>query len=109
MLFDTQGRSPWLKGEIVMKKTMLVLLLILLLVPAGLFAGIFNLSIGATAQYNGAVDVSEGIEWQDGFGEIENWSFGPDLRLRFLFVEVDSAALYSKVDYGHKLSGILTG
>ena len=34
-----------------MKKTILILIIALVLVPAGLFAGIINLNIGATAQY----------------------------------------------------------
>lgn len=92
-----------------MKKTMMVLLVVLFLVPAGLFAGIFDLSIGATAQYNSAVSVSEGIEWQDGMADVENYAFGPDLRLRVLFAEVDVAGLYSQIPSGHKIGGIVTG
>ncbi|MGI6432688.1 MAG: hypothetical protein ACOXZ4_02330 [Sphaerochaetaceae bacterium] len=92
-----------------MRKTILVVLMILALVPAGLFAGILSLSLGATAQYNGAVSVADELEWQDGFEDIENWAFGPDIRLRLLFAEVGLAGLYSSIDDGHQLSGILTG
>lgn len=93
-----------------MKKTMLVLIVVLLLVPAGLFAGILDFSIGATAQYNGAVAFEEGFEWQEGMAEIENYEFGPDLRLRLLFAEVGVAGLYSPTTSGgHRISGIMTG
>lgn len=93
-----------------MKKTMLVLIVALLLVPAGLFAGIIDLSIGATAQYNGGVALGNGLEWQEGMANIENYEFGPDLRLRLLFAEVGVAGLYSPIaEGGHRISGILTG
>lgn len=87
-----------------MKKTMLILIIVLVLVPAGLFAGIFNLNIGATAQYKIPV-----TDVEDGMADIENWAFGPDLRLRILFAEVGVAGLYTKLDTGHQLSGLLTG
>ena len=92
-----------------MKKTMLVLIIAMLLVPAGLFAGIFDLSIGATAQYNGSLVIEE-MEWQEGMADINNYEFGPDLRIRLLFAEVGLAGLYSPLaSGGHKISGILTG
>lgn len=87
-----------------MKKTILILIIALVLVPAGLFAGIFNLNIGATAQYKFPV-----TDVEDGMTDIENWAFGPDLRLRILFAEVGVAGLYTKLDAGHQLSGLLTG
>lgn len=92
-----------------MKKTLMVLLVVLFLVPAGLFAGIFDLSLGATTQYNGNYSVQDGLSWEEGMNKIENYAFGPDIRMRLLFVELDIAALYSKLDTGHKFSGIATG
>lgn len=92
-----------------MKKTMMVLVMVLLLVPAGLFAGIFDLSIGATAQYNGSISVEDDLEWQDGMSDIENYAFGADMRLRVLFAEVGVAGLYSDISGGHKIEGIVTG
>ena len=93
-----------------MKKTMLVLGMVLLLVPAGLFAGIFDLSVGATAQYNGVINVDEGINWEDGMADVENYAFGADMRMRVLFAEVGVSGLYSSLDNGHnKIEGIVTG
>ncbi|MDD3823050.1 MAG: hypothetical protein PHN93_04815 [Sphaerochaetaceae bacterium] len=92
-----------------MKKTMLVLLAVLLLVPATLSAGILDLSLGATAQYNGSFAISENMEWQEGMADIENYAFGPDLRLRVLFAEVGVAGLYSTTATGHRIGGLVTG
>lgn len=89
-----------------MKKKILVLMIISLLVSTTLFAGILNLNIGATAQYK--IPTIGGD--LDGALNIEEWSFGPDIRLRLLFAEVGVAGLYSKLeDGGHSLSGVLTG
>jgi hypothetical protein len=108
-VIKVQGRRFPGKGEVVMKKTMMVLAMVLLLVPAGLFAGIFDLSLGATAQYNGSVSVEEGFEWQEGMSDPENYAFGADVRMRVLFAEVGVAGLYSTLDTGHKIEGIVTG
>jgi len=101
-----------------MKKTLLVLVLVLLLVPAGLFASLFNLSLGATAQYTGAFDASqvEEFDWEQ-LANIENYGFGADVRVKVLFAEVGISALYSQgyVDTAqytgdaYSLSGIITG
>lgn len=92
-----------------MKKTLLVLTMILLLVPAGLFAGVFDLSLGATAQYQGPFDASSDIEWTDGMSEVENYALGGDIRMRLLFAEVGIMGLYSEVENGYKINGVLTG
>lgn len=91
-----------------MKKTILALLIVLLLVPTGLFAGIFNLSLGVTAQYKEPFDFTEGDIPFEGMAEIENWAFGGDIRMRLLFAELDVTALYSKLEDGHLLSGLVT-
>jgi hypothetical protein len=59
-----------------MKKTMLALLIVLLLVPTGLFAGIFNLSLGVTAQYKNPLPLDEEIEegFFEGMAELDNWA-----------------------------------
>ncbi len=94
-----------------MKKTILALLIVLLLVPTGLFAGIFNLSLGATAQYKEPfpIDGEEPIPFE-GMAELKNWAFGGDIRMRLFFVELDIAALYTKLDEGegHLISGLVT-
>lgn len=92
-----------------MKKTILIMAMVLLLVPAGLFAGLFDLSLGATAQYQGPFDVTSDIEWADGMSEIENYAFGGDIRMRLLFAEVGIMGLYSQLDEGYKINGIVTG
>ncbi len=97
-----------------MKKTVLVLLIAMLLVPAGLFASMFNFSVGATAQYNKPFDVSTAgeEEWSQ-LLEIESYAFGADIRTRLLFVELDITALYSQEVYDstnyYQLSGLITG
>ena len=92
-----------------MKKSILALLIVLLLVPTGLFAGIFNLSLGVTAQYKEPfpIDGEESIPFE-GMAELENWAFGGDIRMRLFFVELDVAALYTKLDDGHLISGLVT-
>ncbi len=92
-----------------MKKSILALLIVLLLVPTGLFAGIFNLSLGVTAQYKEPfpLDGEEPIAFE-GMAELENWAFGGDIRMRLFFVELDIAALYTKLDDGHLISGLVT-
>lgn len=92
-----------------MKKTILIMAMVLLLVPAGLFAGLFDLSLGATAQYQGPFDVTSDIEWADGMSEIENYAFGGDVRMRLLFAEVGVMGLYSQLEEGYKINGIVTG
>ncbi|PKL14681.1 MAG: hypothetical protein CVV52_00765 [Spirochaetae bacterium HGW-Spirochaetae-8] len=97
-----------------MKKTLLVLVVALLLVPAGLFASLFNLSLGATAQYTGAFDASQvqEFDWAQ-LANIENYGFGADVRVKVLFAEVGVSALYSQgvVDNEtlYALSGLVTG
>ena len=97
-----------------MKKTILVLLVALLLVPAGLFADGFDFSIGATAQYTNAFDATntDQIDWES-FADIENYGFGADMRLRILFAELDIAALYSQGEIDgetlHSVTGLVTG
>ena len=92
-----------------MKKSIIALLIVLLLVPTGLFAGIFNLSLGVTAQYKEPFDFTSGdyIPFE-GMAELENWAFGGDIRMRLFFAELDIAALYTKLDDGHLISGLVT-
>ena len=101
-----------------MKKTLLVLVVALLLVPAGLFASLFNLSLGATAQYTQAFDATQTDEfdWEQ-LADVANYGFGADVRVKVLFAEVGISALYSQgyvetLQYtgdAYSLSGIVTG
>jgi hypothetical protein len=92
-----------------MKKTIMIVLVVLLVAPMGLFAGIFDFSIGATAQYTEAFNATEEVELADGMAEIENYVFGADIRTRLLFAEVGLMGLYSEAENGFNLDGVLTG
>ena len=92
-----------------MKKTIMIVLVVLLVAPMGLFAGIFDFSVGATAQYTKAFDATGEIEFEEGMADIENYVFGADIRTRLLFAEVGLMALYSQAEDGFNLDGVLTG
>ena len=94
-----------------MKKVLITLTIIMLLVPFATFAGIFDLSVGATAQYKLPWDASSGeFEWEDGMTDPANYAFGADIRTRVLFAEVDVMALYDQIDPNtHTLSSLVTG
>lgn len=97
-----------------MKKKYLITLLLFALIPAALFAGIFELGIGATTQFNPNYNPFESadFDWAQ-LGELENYGFGAEIRARILFIEVDAAGLYSNVEDGgnkfHAISGLFTG
>ena len=92
-----------------MKKTIMIVLVVLLVAPMGLFAGIFDFSIGATAQYTEAFNATEEVELSEGMADIENYVFGADIRTRLLFAEIGLMGLYSEAGNGFNLDGVLTG
>ncbi|MBN2860184.1 MAG: hypothetical protein JXK93_07995 [Sphaerochaetaceae bacterium] len=93
-----------------MKKMILALAIVVFLVPAMLSAGLVNLSVGATAQYGQPFDVLEENEWTEDMGNIENYTFGGELRARVLFAEVNVMALYGSDDVDDlTFSGVVTG
>ncbi len=92
-----------------MKKIIMIGLVILLLVPVGLTAGIFDFSVGVLAQNKLPYDVQEGEFDADMFTNFENYAFGADIRTRILFAEVGVAALYEEVDSTPAFSGLVTG
>jgi hypothetical protein len=93
-----------------MKKTILILTMVLLLVPAGLFAGVFDLSLGVTAQNKMGYDATSGEFDEDMFTDVENYAFGGDIRMRLLFAEVGIMGLYSQTAAEEtRIDGILTG
>lgn len=92
-----------------MKKTLFAFAVILLVVPAMLSAGLIDLSIGATAQYGQPFDVQEEVTWDEDMGNIENYTFGADVRARVLFAEVDIMALYGNDADTPTLNGVVTG
>jgi hypothetical protein len=91
-----------------MKKTIMIVLVVLLVAPMG-FAGIFDFSIGATAQYTEAFNATEEVELSEGMADIENYVFGADIRTRLLFAEIGLMGLYSEAEDGFNLDGVLTG
>lgn len=93
-----------------MKKMILALAIVVFLVPAMLSAGLVNLSVGATAQYGQPFDVLEDdIEWTEDMGNIENYTFGAEMRARVLFAEVNTMALYGSDAEDLTFSGVVTG
>lgn len=92
-----------------MKKILIILTIMMMLVPAIAFAGIFDFSVGATAQYKLPGPIAE-IEWEDEMAKIENYTFGADIRTRILFAEVDVIALYDQITPDvHTFSSLVTG
>jgi hypothetical protein len=98
------------------KKTMIALLVICILLPATLGAAIADLSLGATAMYNVAGDqVVEEVNEGDfsGLTDISNYTFGADLRVKFLLAEVDVVGMYGqRIEDGetyHEISTLVTG
>lgn len=94
-----------------MKKVLIMLTIIMMLVPAAAFAGLFDFSVGATAQYKLPYNVNTSSwEWEDGMTKVENYTFGADIRTRLLFAEVDVVALYDQITPDtHTLSSLVTG
>ncbi len=94
-----------------MKKVLIMLTIIMMLVPAAAFAGLFDFSVGATAQYKLPYNANTSSwEWEDGMTKVENYTFGADIRTRLLFAEVDVVALYDQITPDiHTLSSLVTG
>ncbi len=81
----------------------------MLLVPAAAFAGIFDFSVGATAQYKIPYDVSGEITFEDGMADPKNYTFGADIRTRLLFAEVGVMAMYDQLENESETIDTLTG
>ncbi|AEV29013.1 hypothetical protein SpiGrapes_1196 [Sphaerochaeta pleomorpha str. Grapes] len=99
-----------------MKKKFLVsLIVVCVLLPAVLSAAIADLSIGATAMYNVTGDEVV-AQFNDGdfsgLTDISNYTFGADLRVKFLLAEVDVIGMYTPPEdssSNHELSVLTTG
>jgi hypothetical protein len=100
------------------KKFLATLIVVCVLLPAVLSAAIADLSIGATAMYNVTGDeVVEQFNNGDfsGLTDISNYTFGADLRVKFLLAEVDVVGMYSQVPaagldpFYHEISVLTTG
>lgn len=93
-----------------MKKKIAIILL-LVSFAASAFAGIFEFDIGATAQYQVK---AESIK-MDGLKDVNTgqFLFGPELRVKIAFFQLDTAMLYvpgpkNNPLYKHELSGLIT-
>ena len=90
------------------KRFLVVLIVVAVLIPATLSAGMINLSIGATARYDKDFDaISTSID-AGSFGDealkLENYAFGADVRLKIALAEIDLVGMFgretrSSVDY----------
>ncbi|NCB01918.1 MAG: hypothetical protein EOM67_07095 [Spirochaetia bacterium] len=94
-----------------MKKVLITLTIIMMLVPAVAFAGIFDFSVGATAQYKLPVGDPAEIVWEEEMADPANYTFGADIRTRILFAEVDVMAMYEKkeINGGPEVVDTFTG
>ncbi len=94
------------------KKICIVLVAIALLVPSFAFAQLFDISLGATAQFGQNPITEDGWDWAS-MGKIESWSFGGELRLKLTIIEVDVIGLYNQYNLAgqtnHVISGMFTG
>ena len=92
-----------------MKKILITLTVIMMLVPAVAFAGIFDLSVGATAQYKVPFDATGEINWDEEMADIANYTYGADIRTRVLFAEVDVMAMYEQIETDTETIDTFTG
>lgn len=100
------------------KKFMVTLIVVCVLLPAMLSAAIADLSIGGTAMYNVAgeqvVDEFNNGDFS-GLADISNYTFGADVRIKFLLAEVDVVGMYGQVPatvtepFYHEVSVLTTG
>ncbi|MDY4611317.1 MAG: hypothetical protein SPD11_11970 [Sphaerochaetaceae bacterium] len=79
------------------KRICIVLIAIALLVPSFAFAQMFDVSLGATAQVVASYD---NFDFGETFGKIDNYSFGPELRLKLTVLEINAVGLYSSQKSG---------
>jgi len=95
-----------------MKKVSLILLIVLVVTGFGFAArGPVDVTLGVLAQYNGELGDLEAGEFE-GFKDINNYQFGPEVRVKFTLLELDAAGLISKDDNeegGFIFNGFFTG
>lgn len=85
------------------KKLIMVVLAVLLIVPSSLFAvDLIGLRVGPTAMLNGTVN--EETDFSEVFEnlELENFTFGADVRMNFTLLEVNALATVSEMDLDAK-------
>lgn len=90
------------------KKIGILLAIFCLVIPMGLTAKVLDFNIGATAQYKLKADDAGEIDTEY-LLDIENYSFGAEAKVKFLFVEVaDTALIGSDGSDGWKVSNLMT-
>jgi hypothetical protein len=112
--FNKAGIIPQKGVDIMKKKFLVTLIVVCVLLPAALSAAIADLSIGAIAMYNTEDAYQQFSDGDfDGLMEIENYTFGADLRIKLLLAEVDVVGMYGQETFGsttyHELSTLVTG
>lgn len=90
------------------KKIGILLAIFCLVIPMGLTAKVLDFNIGATTQYKLKADDAVEIDIDD-LLDIENYSFGAEAKVKFLFLEVSDIALIgSDGDDGFNVSNLMT-
>jgi hypothetical protein len=95
-----------------MKKKVLIVLMIVALIPSMLFAKTFGFNIGGTVMYN--VNAGSVLDDKNAFGNINNYNFGADLRLKLLVFNITAMGTYAGQaqiaghDGYHEVSTMLT-
>ena len=90
------------------KKIGILLAIFCLVIPMGLTAKVLDFNIGATTQYKLKADDVVKIDIDD-LLDIENYSFGAEAKVKFLFLEVSDIALIgSDGDDGFNVSNLMT-
>ncbi len=88
------------------KKIGIAVLVVALLVPAMAFATMFDISLGATAQF-GKNPADTNFNWGS-LGKIENWTFGGEARFKITILEIDAVGLYNRTGNDDIISGMVT-
>lgn len=80
-----------------MKKSLIVLLALLMILPAVAFAASdwYDMSLGATVQWQPVPNYSDWDAAKADLLKIDNWSFGLDFRNRLALFEVDLVSMYN--------------
>ena len=92
-------------------KKLIIAMLIVLLVPACIFAGrgLFDITVGATAETTYKVDdVKKAIEGEEEFKfSMDNVGIGADAEVKLAFLAVDARGVYAPAN--KTISGIVSG
>lgn len=92
------------------KRMILALVLVVLLIPSLLFAKAISLSLGGIAMYS--VNAGSVTDDTEAFKDINNYTFGADVRLKLLMLDITAMGLYSGSSTDgsgmREISGIVT-